>query len=230
MDSTALPPFLVSLLVAVAAGGLVGLEREWRGHAAGLRTHILVCVASAMLMEAAVSQGQWRFFGLPGTEIVSDPTRMAHGILTGIGFLCAGVIFRSGYSVHGLTTAASLWITAALGILIGAGLTWQAAVGAAATVAVLLVLRVLARTLPQRQISDVEVWWRDPEAAPRIESVLQSTDGACRLKRLEQDPQTGLYCRLVQVRTRDLGGVRALGEGLLRTRGVVGWSITPHDP
>ena len=95
---------------------------------------------------------------------------------------------------------------------------------------VLLVLRVLARTLPQRQISDVEVWWRDPEAAPRIERVLQSTDGACRLKRLEQDPQTGLHCRLAQVRTRDLGGVRALGEGLSRTPGVVGWSITPHDP
>ena len=120
MDLASLPDFVVPLLAAVLAGGLIGFEREWRGRAAGLRTHILVCLASALLMEAAVSQGAWRFHALPGTEIVSDPTRMAHGVLTGIGFLCAGVIFRAGFSIHGLTTAASLWITAAIGLLLGA--------------------------------------------------------------------------------------------------------------
>ena len=107
---------------AIVAGGLIGFEREWRGRAAGLRTHILVCLASSLLMLAGMSQGDWAFEALPDENIVTDPTRMAHGILTGIGFLCAGVIFRTGFSIHGLTTAASLWITSAIGILFGAGL------------------------------------------------------------------------------------------------------------
>ncbi|MGZ9115289.1 MAG: MgtC/SapB family protein, partial [Brevundimonas sp.] len=81
---TEMPYFVLPLLAAMLAGGLIGLEREWRGRAAGFRTHILVCLASALLMEAAVSQGGWRFEPLEGTQIVSDPTRMAHGVLTGI--------------------------------------------------------------------------------------------------------------------------------------------------
>ena len=111
MDMTDLPDFALPLLAAVLAGGLIGFEREWRGRAAGFRTHILVCLASALLMELSVSQAAWRFAIMPGTEIITDPARMAHGVLTGIGFLCAGVIFRAGFSIHGLTTAASLWIT-----------------------------------------------------------------------------------------------------------------------
>ena len=91
------------LIGAVLAGGLIGFEREWRGRAAGLRTHLLVALASCLLMLAAMSQGQWAFEALPDENIVTDPTRMAHGVLTGIGFLCAGVIFRTGFSIHGLT-------------------------------------------------------------------------------------------------------------------------------
>ncbi|WP_426040012.1 MgtC/SapB family protein [Brevundimonas sp. TWP2-3-4b1] len=110
------------MLGAVLAGGVICIEREWQGRAAGLRTHILVCLASALLMQAALTQGHWAFLALPDENIVTDPTRMAHGVLTGIGFLCAGVIFRTGFSIHGLTTAASLWITSAIGILLGVGL------------------------------------------------------------------------------------------------------------
>ena len=99
--------FLYPLLAAVVAGGLIGLEREWRGRAAGFRTHILVCLASALLMQASMQQADWHFELIAGQRIVADPARMAHGILTGIGFLCAGVIFRAGFSIHGLTTAAS---------------------------------------------------------------------------------------------------------------------------
>src|SRR5688500_2011018 len=88
-------------------GMLIGLERELQGKPAGLRTHTLVCFASTLLTLAAAHQGEWSINLIAGTQIVSDPTRMAHGILTGIGFLGAGVIFREGPSVHGLTTAAS---------------------------------------------------------------------------------------------------------------------------
>ena len=122
MMSDLLNGALWPILGAVVAGGTIGLEREWRGRAAGFRTHILVSLASALLMLAAMRQADWAFRALPDENIVTDPTRMAHGVLTGIGFLCAGVIFRTGFSIHGLTTAASLWITSAIGILFGAGL------------------------------------------------------------------------------------------------------------
>jgi putative Mg2+ transporter-C (MgtC) family protein len=128
---------LTHLLGALAAGGLIGLERSYHGRPAGFRTHVLVCLASAMLMLVTLYQSHW--FEQVGLERVTiDPTRMAQGIMTGIGFLGAGVIMKEGLSVRGLTTAASIWVTAAIGILIGIGFYF------AATVATVLVLGTLS--------------------------------------------------------------------------------------
>lgn len=149
-----LAPFLsaemgLPLAASLVTGMLIGLEREILGKPAGLRTHTLVCFASTLLTLAAAQQAEWGLDLRPGTQVVSDPTRMAHGILTGIGFLGAGVIFREGPSVHGLTTAASLWITAALGIVYGVGMLSLALVGAAATLVVLVALRFIYAVLPR---------------------------------------------------------------------------------
>lgn len=145
------------------AGGLIGFEREYRGRPAGFRTHILVSLSSALLMLAAVHQMEWMENATD--EIIRiDPVRMAHGILTGIGFLCGGVIFRQGLSVHGLTTAASLWITSALGTLYGVGLYGLAIGGTAVTVLVLGVLRWADHHMPQLNIMDVTVCYRRAEA------------------------------------------------------------------
>lgn len=130
---------ILPVLGALIAGAAVGLEREFRGQPAGLRTHLLVCLASTFLMLMAVEQVSW-MRGASDEVIRIDPVRMAHGVLTGVGFLCGGVIFRTGVTVHGLTTAASLWITSALGMLFGVGL-WPLAIGC--TVLVLLVLGAL---------------------------------------------------------------------------------------
>ena len=151
--------FLLPIAGSIVAGGVIGLEREWRGRAAGFRTHILVSLASALLMLAAMSQADWAFRALPDENIVTDPTRMAHGVLTGIGFLCAGVIFRTGFSIHGLTTAASLWITSAIGLLFGAGLYALGASATAVTAAILILLRLISRNLPAQTLIDVEVAW-----------------------------------------------------------------------
>lgn len=229
MDFDALPDFALPLLAAVLAGGAIGFEREWRGRAAGLRTHILVCLASALLMEAAVSQAAWRFAGLPGAEIVSDPTRMAHGVLTGIGFLCAGVIFRAGFSIHGLTTAASLWITAAIGLLFGAGLTPLATTGTVLTVAVLTALRLISRRLPAQVVSDVEVFWRGEAAAAAVERLIADVDPHLRLDRLERDARTGLSSGHYRIKTTDADGLKALGERLSAAPGVEGWRIDPRE-
>jgi putative Mg2+ transporter-C (MgtC) family protein len=128
------------LFASVLAGGLIGLERSFRGRPAGFRTHTLVCMASTVLMLITVYEWQWIQAHAPDS-IRMDPTRMAQGIMTGIGFLGAGVIFKEGITVRGLTTAASIWITAALGILIGIGFYFPAAVTTALALFVLSIFR-----------------------------------------------------------------------------------------
>lgn len=152
------------VLAAVTAGGLIGVERTYHGHPAGFRTHILVCLASCLLMLAAMHQSAWSFASLPGQAVVIDPTRMAHGLLTGIGFLCAGVIFREGFSVHGLTTAASLWVTSAIGVLFGVGMLDLALLGSGVTLAVLALLRLIDANLPHVGVMDVTLRWKRGEA------------------------------------------------------------------
>ena len=141
---------LVRLVIAAVLGGAIGLERELDEKAAGLRTHILVSLGSAVF--TLVSAYGFREFLTSGGAVVrADPSRIAAQIVTGIGFLGAGVIFRQGLSVRGLTTAASLWLVAAVGMAAGAGF-WAAAV--VATAAGLICLRPLEwvknRFLPQR--------------------------------------------------------------------------------
>lgn len=138
------------ILGALAAGGAIGFEREYRGRAAGFRTHILVGLASALLMLAAARQAEWAFLPLAGANVVADPTRLAHGVLTGVGFLCGGVIFRQGFTVHGLTTAATLWITSALGLLFGVELYTLAITGTVATLMVLVAFRFIEQRITRQ--------------------------------------------------------------------------------
>lgn len=139
---------MLPLLGSVIAGALIGADREFLGKPAGLRTHILVCFASALMTLLGLRMAEWTVVFPEGTQIVSDMARMPHAILTGIGFLGAGVIFRSGFSVQGLTTAASLWLTASLGIVFGAGLLELATLSTAIALVVLVFQRALRRIAP----------------------------------------------------------------------------------
>jgi len=119
------------ILWAMALGGVIGLEREKTAKAPGLRTHMLIAGASAMIVA----------IGFSATNSLGDPSRSIHGIVTGIGFLCAGAIFQSKKgAVSGLTTAASMLYTATIGCAIGAGFGYTATMAA---LLALLVLRVL---------------------------------------------------------------------------------------
>jgi len=137
----------VRLAVALVIGALIGLERSLHGRPAGFRTHSLVCLASALLMLVTVYQQKW-MTEVPLEVLRTDPARMAQGIMTGIGFLGAGVIFKEGLTVRGLTTAASIWVTSAIGILVGIGFYFPAILGAAITLAVLAVFRMIENKLP----------------------------------------------------------------------------------
>src|SRR5215510_2373312 len=134
---------LLRVVLAGALGGAIGAEREIREREAGLRTHMLVAVGAALF--TIVSAYAWSDFEFSQRNgITVDPTRIAAQIVTGIGFLGAGAIIRSGLSVRGLTTAASLWIVAAIGMAAGAGYYWAAVIGTALTVFALGPLRILA--------------------------------------------------------------------------------------
>lgn len=128
------------LLAALLAGALIGMERTYHGRAAGFRTHTLVCTASSLLMLLTVYQ--WELLpGVPLETVRVDPTRMAQGIMTGIGFLGAGTIMKEKLTVRGLTTAASIWMTAAIGIMVGMGFHFAAAVATVLTLGTLSIFR-----------------------------------------------------------------------------------------
>jgi putative Mg2+ transporter-C (MgtC) family protein len=145
----------VRILVSLAAGAVIGYERSYRGRPAGFRTHALVCMASTVLMLVTVYESHW--VQTPDTLIRLDPTRMAQGIMTGIGFLGAGVIMREGLSVRGLTTAASIWITAAIGVLAGAGFYFPLVLAVVLTLGVLSVFRLIEVRMPTQAYYHFEV-------------------------------------------------------------------------
>src|SRR5499426_3567911 len=149
--------------VSLVLGGLIGMERTFHGRSAGFRTHALVCLASTLLMMAAVYQGRWMTTDVIGM-ITTDPTRMAQGIMTGIGFLGAGVIFKEGLTVRGLTTAASIWITAAIGILAGIGFYFPMVVATVLTLGTLSVFRWIESKVPSEFYAQLQV--RFPHDAP----------------------------------------------------------------
>jgi putative Mg2+ transporter-C (MgtC) family protein len=137
---------LLRLVAALLAGAFIGYERSFHGRPAGLRTHVLVCLASAVLMLVTVYEDHWVRTAAGETRL--DPTRMAQGIMTGIGFLGAGVIVKEGLSVRGLTTAASIWITAGIGVLAGVGMYMAMTASVILTLLVLGVFRWVENRVP----------------------------------------------------------------------------------
>lgn len=130
------------LVVALAIGGLIGLERSYHGRPAGFRTHALVCLSTSLLMLITVYEARW-FPTDAGGRVTIDPTRMAQGIMTGIGFLGAGAIIQSRGRVGGLATAASIWVAGAVGMACGLGYYSHAFLLAVVTAIILALSRFI---------------------------------------------------------------------------------------
>ena len=165
---------IVRLLVAAVLGGLVGLERKQHGRAAGLRTHLLVALGAAMAM--VVSLHFEHVFGKTGAEtsVRIDPARVAYGVMAGIGFLGAGAIIQYGIGVRGLTTAASMWCTAAIGLGAGFGMFTVSFVAVAIVLFALIVLDIVDRHIPVRFTKSIklDVPGTSPDAIGRYEKLL----------------------------------------------------------
>ena len=201
-----------SLLLAAFLGGLVGLEREWNGKPAGFRTNLLICVGAALLTEISFLVAD------SGIGTVGDPGRIAAQVVSGIGFLGAGTIIQSRAGVTGLTTAATLWVVAAIGIAVGAH-AYVEAVGAAVLVVVaLMALGKLEGRLVRHAEGVLRVTLaRDAELVDRVEEALEGRRLRFRLVEMERgDDATVITYQVSGRRSR----FERLVRGLVELEGV----------
>lgn len=219
---------LVHLLAALAAGGLIGFERSYHGRPAGFRTHTLVCMASSLLMLLTVYPIEL-LPGLPLEAVRIDPTRMAQGIMTGIGFLGAGVIMKERLTIRGLTTAASIWITAAIGILIGIGFYFAATVATLLTLGALSLFRWIENVLPSLYYARLEVAMRvEDRLSPEELRQLVAQHGCSSANPgywLEDERRTFRY--EITLRTRNRENYRRLADALAAADKVTAFRIVP---
>ncbi|HEY9198042.1 MAG TPA: MgtC/SapB family protein [Gammaproteobacteria bacterium] len=216
------------LLAALAAGALIGLERSVHGRPAGFRTHALVCVASSLLMLVTTHQVEL-MHGIPVDTLRIDPTRMAQGIMTGIGFLGAGVVMKDGLSIRGLTTAASIWITSAIGILIGIAFYTPAVVATVITLLVLSLFRWIERVVPAHHFGQITVRFAHSSIMPqRTLSDLIKQHGISASNPSYASKDNGqIFEYVMTIRTRDRENYRRLAESFSSLPQIREFSITP---
>lgn len=133
---------ITRIVLAALLGGVIGVEREKKGRSAGLRTHILVCTGSSLIMLVSLY-----VFEMYQGKVPVDPSRIAAGVVTGIGFLGAGTIMGSSEGVRGLTTAASIWVSSAIGLAVGCGFLSAAIVSTVVTFVTLAFLKHIEKNL-----------------------------------------------------------------------------------
>ena len=192
---------LSRLVLAVVLGALIGAEREWADHPAGLRTHVTVAVGSA-LFAIVSAYGFFEFDRLRSeTVLQADVTRVASNIVTGVGFLGGGAIIKEGASVKGLTTAASLWVIAAVGLAVGLG-SYASAIGAT----VIVLVGLVGLRLPERWIA---------RRSPRKETVFITLRAGA-----EVGPVVGALAEATSVRSLQVGERegQCVSEAAVRTR------------
>ncbi len=161
-------PLVIRLLASLAAGFLLGLERQVHRQPAGLKTHILISLGSTLLMLCSLMvSGHLTLSGevpanLPGTAM-GDPARIAAQVVSGIGFLGGGAIIRQGFNIKGLTTAATIWVSAAIGLALGLGAYGAAAIALACVIVTLIVMeRFEEIVFPARNIKTLYLVYDDP--------------------------------------------------------------------
>lgn len=227
---TPLAQILVNLSAAALAGAVIGWERSYYGRAAGLRTHVLLTLGAATVM-AIVTWPEVMMRHFPPGVFRLDPSRLVQGVMTGIGFLGAGVIVKEGVSLYGLTSAASIWISASIGIVFGLGYPEIGAGVTVVTIAVLVGLRGVELFAP-RQVYALAVFTFEAAHTPSqdVFAAWLKKQGA-RLDHLSMslDPDKARRQFRGTVQVRQEQAFRALDEALIAYPGLVGFELARNN-
>lgn len=207
--------FLLRIATALLLGGMIGFERDVHGRAAGLRTHMLVSVGSALFTLISINLS--KELGVPG-----DPGRIAAQIVSGIGFLGAGTILKSGFSVRGLTTAACMWLMAAIGMACAVGWLWHATIVAIGMLLILLTAKKIENKLHRVFTLKVSIGSGNGDISIRMfeflngrkDITITSTDGSL-------DVSSGLYTTSFVLDTMTSRGQLAITQEIYK--GIVGF-------
>ncbi len=167
-ETSDLQEIVIKILLSALLGGAVGAERERTGKWAGLRTHMLIAVGSALLTDVSIAIGTEY-----GPDRGWDPGRIAAQIVSGLGFIGAGTIIQSRGAVHGLTTAAGLWVAGAIGLAVGAGYWTEAVVTTVALLLILAALRPVARRLAGGRAQSIALRLTEPGRLPDLMAILE---------------------------------------------------------
>lgn len=219
---------LVYLIASLVAGGLIGAERTYHGRAAGMRTYALVCMGSALLLVMMSLPATWLAAGARSMYTV-DPTRVVQGILTGIGFLGAGVIVRERFSVRGLTTAASIWTTAGIGIVIGSGFVVPGLIATILTLVILTAFKSIEdRIVAQHRVRCVVAF---AKGSSHDEELVRALFRQHRFRvtdmSYEQDEASGVFRYDAVMWAHGKRACHHLSEALRSTPSVLAFSVAP---
>ncbi|HEX7812853.1 MAG TPA: MgtC/SapB family protein [Burkholderiales bacterium] len=216
------------LVAALITGGLIGLERSYHGRPAGFRTHALVCLSTSLLMLVTVYEARW-FESSEHVRAAIDPTRMSQGIMTGIGFLGAGAIMKEGLTVRGLTTAASIWITAAIGILIGIGFYFPATIATALALGTLSAFRWIEARIPAQFYAHFYVRFaRDAVMAEdELRSLVTSHGFSIANLSYRLDAVAGYFEYRMVIRSDGASNARLLSQSLDKLASVMEFRLSP---
>jgi len=217
------------LLLAGLLGGLVGMERQYHGRAAGFRTNLLVCVGCCLVMITSLHFA--RQFGQPGPGVQGlirvDPARLAYSVMAGIGFLGAGAIIKEGLTVRGLTTAASMWCVAAVGLAVGFQLYVIALAATGLVLFALFVLNVVESRMRASWYKMVRVVCEDDASrVEHIEQILRDCGVRVLDLTFERDVDQGVLSVGFNVRLKDRHQTRTIYEALVRQEGVRSVAMT----
>lgn len=212
---------LVKIVLAALAGGLIGAERERHGRPAGLRTHLLVAASACLMM--IISEAFYLKYGDLASESVVriDPSRTAAQIITGIGFLGAGVIIKEGFVVRGLTTAASLWVAAGIGMAFGMGLVSAGVIATLVALFSLLILKKLEPVMKKNRYLHLNITAvAQPDIYPSLEMIFDQW--SMQITNVEADHNVvdnQIVYRLVVTRHKKRMG-RELSKAIVDIEGV----------
>jgi putative Mg2+ transporter-C (MgtC) family protein len=213
---------LLPMLAALVAGSLVGLERGLRSEPAGFRTHALVCAGAAAVIVGAVHAGH-------ALNDVSASSRIAQGLVTGIGFLGAGVIMREGLSVRGLTTSASIWAMAGLGVVFGYRQYLDGFAGTIVFLLILMGLRWFDRHLPRSAQGVLTVRFDAKSALSETQFRALLAELGIHANLMRQQLSDGVVIQSSQIHARRVMPTEALAGRLAAEKSVLGFDLQPLD-